>query len=327
MAGTPDRRAFLKRVAATAAGSYLAAGARGEADAAPPSPGGEGTARATAAPRKLSAYAYQSQVWVRIDDGLFACYRANPTQKYPYFYPIIGPATGLPMTEEAGVPYPHHRSLLLACDHVNGGNYWQQGVERGQIVSRGPTVESAGPDRVALADACDWRQPGHPPIIEDHRQYTFTAPSARLRIIDADVKLTAKVDVHVTKTNHSLFAIRAARPLSPAGGGMLVNANGQVGEKQTFGQVAAWCGYYGKRLGATEAITLIDHPGNPWSPCRWFTRGYGFVSPTPFNWLGAEGWRLGAGESIRLRYRVVVSQGVINAGQMGELYRDLAAST
>jgi hypothetical protein len=38
-----------------------------------------------------------------------------------------------------------------------------------------------------------------------------------------------------------------------------------------------------------EGIALLDHPGNPWSPCKWFTRDYGFISPSPFNWLDQAG--------------------------------------
>ena len=31
--------------------------------------------------------------------------------------------------------YPHHTSLLFGCDLVNGGNYWQEGLERGRMIS------------------------------------------------------------------------------------------------------------------------------------------------------------------------------------------------
>ena len=86
----------------------------------------------------VSTYTFGNRVWVRVDSRVFTCYRAESTQKYPYFYPIVGPATGLPMTAETGMPWPHHRSMFLGCDHVNEGNYWQQPLSHGQIVSRGP---------------------------------------------------------------------------------------------------------------------------------------------------------------------------------------------
>jgi hypothetical protein len=70
----------------------------------------------------------------------------------------------------------------------------------------------------------------------------------------------------------------------------------------------------------------MDHPANPWSPCRWFTRDYGFISPTPFNWLDERGWQLETGESIRLRYRIVVSSERVISSAMDKLYGGYAGS-
>jgi hypothetical protein len=254
---------------------------------------------------ELAAYPFSRQVWVRHGPDVITCYRANPTQKYPYFYPVIGPASGLPLTTESGDPYPHHRSLLFACDHVNQGNYWQEGIERGQIVSRGPQVVEGSGERTVIADACDWRIPGAEPDLTDERRFTISAPSPTLRLIEAEITVTAAVDVHISRTNHSLFALRAAPDLAPKWGGNLVNSEGQTTEKGTFGQVARWCTYYAERFGVTEGIALMDHPGNPWSPCKWFTRDYGFISPTPMQWLDDEGLDLPQGESWHLRYLVV----------------------
>jgi len=40
-----------------------------------------------------------------------------------------------------------------------------------------------------------------------------------------------------------------------------------------------------------------------------FTRDYGYISPTPFNWLDDAGLRLAAGETLELEYQVVVHAG------------------
>ena len=37
----------------------------------------------------------------------------------------------------------------------------------------------------------------------------------------------------------------------------------------------------GARGGVTEGIAIFQHPGNRWYPSKWFTRDYGFFSPTP----------------------------------------------
>lgn len=273
----------------------------------------------------LSAYQCDKNIWVRINDAMFCCYRAGQDQKYPYIYPVIGPSTGLSVTEESSVPWPHHRSLFFGCDHVNGGNYWQEALSRGQIISRGPTIESAAADAVVLADVCDWRSGEGRHIIEDRRSYRFTAPDAALRILDARVQLTARADVEIAKTNHSFFSIRAARGLTPLGGGVLLSSAGDSGEKGTFGKPADWCGFQGTRCGQTESIVLMDHPSNPWYPTPWFTRDYGFASPTPFYWLDdKKPWRLAEGKSVSVAYRVVVMAGPLDRDRLTQLHREFS---
>lgn len=313
-----NRRSFLKQVAATAtAGTVMAQH---------PSVALAETADSPA-PEELSGYTFGGRVWIRAGERLFTCYRAEPLQKYPYFYPLVGPASGLSMTDETALPWPHHRSLFFGCDHVNGGNYWQGPLDRGQIRSHGPTIEKQDAREVIIADHTEWRQPGAEPVLEDDRRFSFTAPTPRLRFIDADITLRARGDVTIAKTNHSFFSLRAARDLAPLGGGELLNAHGEKGEKATLGRKAPWCGYTGTRLGVTESIVLMDHPGNPWSPCPWFTRDYGFISPTPFFWLDEKGWHLPAGQSIRLNYRVAMCEGGIEPNVMNRLYAEWAKRT
>jgi len=328
-----DRRNLLKQTLAGASAAFLAVQSASAADAPAPTGGHPVTEEPAGAPQ-FSTYAFGANVWVRIDNRVFTCYRANADQKYPYFYPLTGPATGLPMTDETCEPWPHHRSVFFGCDRVNGANYWQEGNDRGQIVSRGPKLEPFGKPTTAgatggmsageviITDICDWRVPGQSPVIEDRRRYMITAPSRDLRLLDVDITVTAKVDIHITRTNHSLFGIRVARELAPVGGGMLINSNGQIGEKATFGRPAKWCGYQGKRLGIVESIAVMDHPDNPWAPdCPWFTRDYGNISPTPFLWIDEQkGWDLAAGKSIRLLYRVVVMKGGIEKTAMDGLW-------
>ena len=258
---------------------------------------------------RLSAERFDDRIVVRVDDRTFTCYRFGAGQKYPYFYPVNGPSSGVSVTTESSLPWPHHRSLFFGCDKVNGGNYWQEGNEEGQIVSRGPTVVHAGPDRVEIADECDWRRPGTAPILTDRREIRIEAPSPRLRLIRFRVVLVPQTDVRIERTNHSLFAARVAPELSAQGGGVLLNAAGATGEKGTFGTASPWCDVSGTRFGLREGIALFDSPRNRWYPSRWFTRDYGFFSPTPFNWLDDAGLRLAAGETLELEYQVVVHAG------------------
>ena len=109
---------------------------------------------------RLSAERLDDRIIVRVDDKTFTCYRFGAGQKYPYFYPVNGPLSGVSVTTESSLPWPHHRSLFFGSDKVNGGNYWQEGNEQGQIVSRGPPSPPRAPTTSLIADECEWRKPG-----------------------------------------------------------------------------------------------------------------------------------------------------------------------
>jgi hypothetical protein len=262
-----------------------------------------------AQPQTMSAERLDDRWIIRINDQTFTVYRFGNGQKYPYFYPVNGPLSGLSVTTESSLPYPHHRSLFFGCDRVNGGNYWQEGNELGQIVSRGAVVLKNGPEKIVLQDTCDWRQPGQAAIITDQRIFEIFAPSAEVRIIDAVITLTALTDIHIEKTNHSLFSARMAPELSVKSNGVLVNSHGNIAEKGTYGTASPWCDYSGQRFGFNEGLAIFDSPKNPWYPCQWFTRDYGFFSPTPMYWLPEQGFSMASGKTLVLRYRVLVHGG------------------
>jgi hypothetical protein len=240
---------------------------------------------------------------------LFTCYKFGKEQKYPYFWPVNGPVSGKSITTETSQPYPHHHSLFFGCDRVNGGNYWQDVNERGQIVSQGPKLVKSSGDRVVFTETCLWRQPGKAPVIRDTRRITITAPDARVRIIDFRVTLEPLVDIQILKNNHSLFSARVVPELSVKSGGTLINAEGLTGEKGTWGVASPWCDYSGTRDGVGEGIAILQHPGNRWYPAKWFTRDYGFFSPTPMFWLEGNRLEMPKGEKLTLNYRVVVHAG------------------
>jgi hypothetical protein len=315
-----SRRHFVKASLAAAAMPLT-----GSLRAAPANP----AASLTADPAGLTTYHLGPQIWIRWDNRLVTCYRAHRSQKFPYLYPLSGPRSGLSLTSETALPYPHHRSLYFGCDRVNGGNYWQEEFDKGQILSSGPKLGKATANSVEILDACDWQKPGGPLVMKDTRRIVVMVPNDRLRFIDWEIDWTAVEDVKIQKTNHSLFSARAAMDLTPVGGGRLINAEGDSGEKATFGKKSAWCDFAGPRTGLpgdlVEGIALMEHPRNPWSPCAWFTRDYGFMSPTPMNFIDKP-WELAAGKSVTLRYRVVLHAGDAQAAGLDKIHREWAAS-
>ncbi|MBN2309863.1 MAG: PmoA family protein [Candidatus Hydrogenedentes bacterium] len=281
---------------------------------------------AQAARPRVAARIEDTHVAIDVDGKPFTCYTFAATQKYPYFWPVNGPVSGKSVTTETSEPYPHHHSLFFGCDRVNGGNYWQEANERGQIVSQGPALVEDSGDRVVFTDECLWQQPGNEPVLRDRRTVTVSAPSDVLRLIDFEIALEPLVDVRIEKTNHSLFSARVMPELSVKSGGTLINAEGKSGEKGTWGVASPWCDYAGTRDGLTEGLAILQHPGNRWYPAPWFTRDYGFFSPTPMYWPDGDGIDLPKGEQVVLRYRVAVHAGDASEAGIKRLWSEYERS-
>ncbi len=264
----------------------------------------------SASAAKITAEKVGSKINVSIDGKFFTSYIFSEDEKYPFFYPVNGPVSGGSVTSMRNAVYPHHTSLFFGCDLVNGGNYWQEGLERGRIISVNALIEKQGGDSVVITDECIWSRPGALSPVKDTRRYTIISPSAAMTLIDVEITMEMLMDVHIKKTNHSLFSARMAADLAVTNGGTMINAEGAKSEKDTFGKGSPWIDFHGKRGSAIEGLAIMQHPSNPWYPSPWFTRDYGFISPTPMYWpVNGEETFMKEGTNLRLRYRVVVHAG------------------
>jgi hypothetical protein len=129
------------------------------------------------------------------------------------------------------------------------------------------------------------------------------------------------MDVTIEKTNHSLLSIRMDPDLAVINGGVMINAEGDKGESETFGKRSPWMDYYGKRMGKSEGLAILQHPSNLWYPAPWFTRDYGFFSPTPMYWPeNGETTQFSKGDVLRLRYRILIHEGDHNSAGIETLF-------
>lgn len=274
---------------------------------------------------KISAVKKGAKIDVTIDNLFFTSYIFAENEKYPFFYPVNGPS-GAGVTSMRNGTYPHHSSLFFGCDRVNGGNYWQEGLERGRIISlREDIVENDGP-RVVIENECIWSRPGAVSPVKDLRKITITAPSKELFQIDFEVTMEMLIDVTIEKTNHSLFSGRMDPALAVVNGGTMINAEGATGEKGTFGKASPWIDCYGKRGDKIEGMAIMQHPSNNWYPSPWFTRDYGFFSPTPMYWPADDkATVMKKGEAIRLKYRVLVHSGTHETAKIADEFKKYAA--
>jgi Methane oxygenase PmoA len=279
------------------------------------------------AQESLSASQIGSRIDVIISGKFFTSYRFSADEKYPFLFPVNGPS-GASVTSMRNGEYPHHSSLFFGCDRVNGGNYWQDGLDRGRIVSKGPVLETASGNRIVIRDTCDWTRPGAPQPLRDTRRIAISAPSPTLRQIDFDITLEALEEVVIQKTNHSFFSVRMDPDLTPVHGGTMVNAGGEKDEKATFGKPSPWLACFGARNDKTrEGLAILQHPQNPGYPAPWFTRDYGFLSPTPMFWpADGKDTRINKGGKLQLRYRVLVFSGTPETAGIGPIFNEFSAT-
>lgn len=262
--------------------------------------------------QKITAEKVGNKIEFRVNGSLFTNYIISEYEKYPFFYPVNGPSNAS-VTSMRNANYPHHSSLFFGCDKVNGGNYWQEGLERGQIVPLRTDILESGGDKAVIENECIWTRPGADAPIKDKRKITVTKPSADKFYLDFEVTMEMLMDVTIGKTNHSFFSGRMDPDLAVINGGTMINAEGEQGEKGdegTFGKRSAWMDCNGKRMGKREGMAIMQHPSNDWFPSPWFTRDYGFFSPTPMYWPENEKTtEMTKGDKITLRYRVIVHSG------------------
>lgn len=273
---------------------------------------------------QVSALRNGDKIDIRIGGDLFTSYILSEHEKYPFFFPVNGPSKAN-ITSMRNALYPHHSSLFFGCDKVNGGNYWQEELDRGQILSIRADIIESGKDKVVIENENIWKRPGALSPIKDVRTITVTTPSPEVYQIDFVITMEMLLDVTIEKTNHSLFSIRMDPDLAVVNGGTMVNAEGQMGENNTFGKPSPWMDCYGKRMGKTEGIAIMQHPSNPWYPSPWFTRDYGFFSPTPMYWPeNGNKSEFKNGDKITMRYRVLVHSGTHVEAGIAELYEEFS---
>jgi hypothetical protein len=296
-----------------ALGAWKTAGPLRAVDYDKPVPGSE----------KLTAQQSRGFVLFRWNNHTIGTYRAHSSQKYPYFYPLAGPVSGISLVAESALPYPHHRGLWLGCQPLNGGDYWgDTSLDSGQIRSVELLLGKVTPQSGVFSDRTEWVRKDFPSPFEDTRTFTFTVADERLWWMDADIVLTAREDITIKQAKHSFFALRVIPALTPLYGGVLMNSEGGSGAEGTYGKPARWCGYHGRTAqGIVEGLAIMDHPENPWAPCPWFTRDYGHLSPSPFAFL-EKPWTLEKGASIRVRYRTALHAGTPKEAGLDKLYRD-----
>ncbi len=294
-----------------------------------------------AAVGKISFQRTEAEIRVLCDGEIFTSLHFGDVQK-PYLYPVnsargVSITRGYPMDSRPGEAkdHPHHTSLWFAHGDVNGHDFWH-GPHGERIVHVESQVLPTTPSKLnpGVQSIFEWRDPDGEVICTEQRIMRVSADQLT-RTIDFDLTLIA-TDEQVTfgDTKEGTFALRLAPTLRLTGGaaqGSARNSEGVTG-KDVWGKRAKWIEYSGPIGGETVGVVIFDHPDNPRHPTWWHAREYGLVAANPFGRRAFEGKRQQAGdiviqkgESIRLRYRIVIHDGAWDADRLEAAFREWIA--
>jgi hypothetical protein len=263
------------------------------------------------------------QVSFQIDGAERLRWHFGPQYPRPFFYPLVGPASGLSLTRmgHPGAPnHDHHRSIWFAHEKVSGVNFWSDNTTA-RIRQKEWLVYHDGDDEAVMAVRLAWSDGHDPKPLLEQELFAALIPGP-----DGETFLGIQTSfrplanqLEFGKTNFGFLAVRVAKSISAFfGGGTLTNSEGAVGEPAIFGKPAKWMDYSGEQPGGhKEGITYFDHPSNPGHPVRWHVREDG--------WMGASACFDGPRtttqmEPLTVRYLLHAHRGLADAKRAGEVF-------
>lgn len=266
------------------------------------------------------------QVSFLVDGAERLRWHFGPHYPRPFFYPLVGPASGRSLTRmgHPGAPdHDHHRSVWFAHDKVSGVNFWGDG-HPARVRQKQWLAYTDGDAEAVMAVRLGWAD-GHDPkdlLEQDLFAAVTPAPWGDTCVeLQTTFRPTAG-HLEFGKTNFGFLAVRVAKELSAAfGNGALINSGGAVGEPAVFGKPAAWVDYSGVQYGVAEGVTAFDHPSNPGHPAAWHVRDDG--------WMGPSACRAGAltttrAEPLTLRYLLHAHRGKLDPARAAEVAEGFA---
>jgi hypothetical protein len=107
----------------------------------------------------------------------------------------------------------------------------------------------------------------------------------------------------------------------------MLDSEGRHGEKEIWGKRANWVSYSGTIGGMPVGIAIFDSPASFRHPTTWMARAYGLFAANPFGVRAFTrdnsrdgSWTIPEGESLRLRYRVLIYDGELTPGELARRY-------
>lgn len=281
------------------------------------------------------------EIVVDIDGKPFTTFHYGADANKPFLAPLRSASgkivtRGFPMENIPGESrdHLHHRGLWFSYDDVNGVKFWENDPSYtkgniGKIVVRDANLK-AGTGSSKLHATMEWRdRQGKVLVVEDRDMVFYSDP--KLRTIDFDITLTAPSGVTFGDTKEGAFAIRLVDSFTEKKGMKMVDADGRTGMANVWGKRSNWVDYAAAVDGEKLGVAMFDHPQNPNHPTYWHARDYGLFALDPFGQnafdpkMDERQTKLGPGEKLRFRWRVVIHPGDAETAHVADLYKEYSS--
>ena len=278
------------------------------------------------------------RVEVLLNGQPVTAFRFNPKWDKPFLYPIrtlsgTVISRGYPVESRPGEEQDHawHRGIWYGHGDVNGEDFWREKADgtTSRLVMDGEPKTSANTLDVRLA----MMTPKGKRLGTIRETYAFSRDGPNL-LIDSTISVIANGGeaLRFGDTDDGGFAVRLSDDFRQDRGAELINSEGLTGTENIWGRPARWVKYSAKINGRSTGVAILDHPSNLRSPTGWHARRYSLNAANPFATGSfarkknpAEGaWTLPAGETLTLRYLLIIHDGELNPAGVERYFQTFA---
>ncbi|MDP7017626.1 MAG: PmoA family protein [Pirellulaceae bacterium] len=249
-------------------------------------------------------------------------------------YMRIGMIDGTELTRPCPFPkdylktdHPWHRALWWSWKWIDDVNYWENNQQGSEPVDVSTKLNKDGSARIELVIA--YHPPNEAPVLKERRIIRVSKPdTAGTYLIDWQATfMPASKDVIFKQNSYGGLALRMAAEFSgdqthtgPAW--KFLKSDGEaIGTTHS----ARWMAYQGSAQNNQPAtLAIFAHPDNPRFPAWWQTREhYPYLNPS---FTCKEDYTLRSGETLTLRYGVLVQHGQVESPEIERAFKAFDAS-
>lgn len=242
-----------------------------------------------------------------------------------YIHPVYG-LDGEILTQDFPADHPHHRGISWMWPEVTVGDRltdpWALSGSRQLFV--GWDEKQAHANRAELRFRAGWRfDEEWEPFIAERIHLNVHAAEENSRVIDIRIQLK-----NVSSTNVSLrgrgktgYGGLSIRPDGDRPNPTIVTAKGKH-DADVLDVESAWADFSStiSEDGRIAGMAIFQHPENPGYPhSGWLLRHYGFLGPS---WPQFESKNLAPGETVTLRYRILIHRYDAEKAKIDEHFED-----